>query len=369
MAKKSKKKFWQKNPVKKISTPIQQNFEPIISIITTMYNDEQYIQEMLNSILMQNFSNFEWIIIDDQSTDNSLEIVKKFAEHFPKDQIRIVKNSIHSGSKADLRNFCMKQARGKYLTFVEPSDWLAPNFLHDFYKIAEDNNVDLVRPRKYLLSDGKRSKDGNLITLMKNDECYEPVQKVEYLQASFAEKIFLLTSHKLNQSLYGTLFRRELIEKNQFRFLRLTIGSELFFSLQMFFVATKYFCVDDASYIHRNMKPTLSLSQMIQATSDGIVLIKDFLNRIQYFRENQNDFNEVVAYFFKMQFDEIRKYQLQVGIDSPEYKAELDRLFRPIFGEDTIFVTRLFRFAGRKIVPATISKKVGEYKTRLMIAE
>ena len=88
-----------------------------ISIIIPVYNSEKYIRRCLNSILNQIFQDFEIILIDDNSKDNSLKIVSEI-EKTHKDKIKILKNAKNVGAGAS-RNKGLKIASGKYITFID----------------------------------------------------------------------------------------------------------------------------------------------------------------------------------------------------------------------------------------------------------
>ena len=81
--------------------------KPIISVCLPVYNGEKYIQECLDSILAQSFQNFELIIVDDGSTDHTLEIVKQYADP----RIRLIQNK---HNYIESLNLLLKEAQGKY---------------------------------------------------------------------------------------------------------------------------------------------------------------------------------------------------------------------------------------------------------------
>lgn len=102
----------------------------LISIIVPVYNVENYVLKCLESISMQTYTNIEVILVDDGSTDNSLDICIKFAESDKRFQIFSKKN----GGLSDARNFGMKYATGDEITFVDSDDIIESHmiqYLHD----------------------------------------------------------------------------------------------------------------------------------------------------------------------------------------------------------------------------------------------
>ncbi|MBW4452186.1 MAG: glycosyltransferase [Nostoc indistinguendum CM1-VF10] len=99
--------------------------KPSISVITPAYNMELYISETITSVLSQTFTDFEYLIINDGSTDNTLKIAKSFA--LQDSRIRII--SQPNGGLAAACNTGVKNAQGEYISFVDADDMWNPNKL------------------------------------------------------------------------------------------------------------------------------------------------------------------------------------------------------------------------------------------------
>ena len=106
---------------------------PEISVIVPVYNTAKYLEQCLRSIAMQTFGNFETVIIDDGSTDNSLSIAQTFAESDSRFKVLTQKNSGPSSA----RNKGLKVASGKWIVFVDSDDVAAPCMLHDLLFAAK----------------------------------------------------------------------------------------------------------------------------------------------------------------------------------------------------------------------------------------
>ena len=102
---------------------------PLISVIVPIYNVEEYLSGCLESILSQNFSDFEIICIDDGSTDESGSILEMYAS---KDS-RI--RTVHQENKglSSARNVGLDMARGEYIAFCDSDDYYHPDFLKKLY--------------------------------------------------------------------------------------------------------------------------------------------------------------------------------------------------------------------------------------------
>ena len=97
--------------------------QPQISVLTTCYNREKYLAECIQSALNSHFEDFELIIVDDGSTDRSLEIARKFASSDPR--IRVYRNAENLGDYPN-RNKAASYAQGKYLKYLDADDLIYP---------------------------------------------------------------------------------------------------------------------------------------------------------------------------------------------------------------------------------------------------
>lgn len=102
----------------------------LVSIIMPSYNTGKYIAEAIASVIAQTYTNWELIIVDDASTDNTAEVVAKFAESAEANaqKIRFLQN-LHNSGAAVCRNLALREARGKWIAFLDSDDLWAPEKL------------------------------------------------------------------------------------------------------------------------------------------------------------------------------------------------------------------------------------------------
>ena len=113
---------------------------PAISLLVAVYNTSQYVEQCLQSIADQSFSDIEVILINDGSTDRSGEWLEAFAER--DERFRVIHQS-NQGLGA-VRNRGIEEAKGTYLAFVDSDDILAPHYCEAMYENAEMTGADLV---------------------------------------------------------------------------------------------------------------------------------------------------------------------------------------------------------------------------------
>lgn len=113
---------------------------PKVSIITPVYKVEKYLSKCLDSIIDQNFTDFELIIVDDGSPDRCGEIADIYAKKDKRIKVIHKKN----GGAPSARNAGMAIAKGEYYYFPDSDDWLSPDYLSQLVKTAKDSNSQLV---------------------------------------------------------------------------------------------------------------------------------------------------------------------------------------------------------------------------------
>lgn len=118
-----------------------------ISIIIPIYKVEKYLRECLESIKTQNFQDYEVLMINDGSPDNSEVICKEFAAGDAR--FKYIRQENQGVSAA--RNKGLSQARGKYVYFMDPDDTFSPDFLEALYNEAEAGGADIVLNNSVLI--------------------------------------------------------------------------------------------------------------------------------------------------------------------------------------------------------------------------
>ena len=111
--------------------------EGLVSIVTPLYNSEKYIEETILSVLDQTYNNWEMLIIDDCSTDNGPNIVKKYTEQ--DERIKYLKLEENSGAAVS-RNKAIELAEGEYVAFLDSDDLWKKEKLEKQIKFMKENN-------------------------------------------------------------------------------------------------------------------------------------------------------------------------------------------------------------------------------------
>ena len=143
-----------------------------VSIILPVYNVEPYLRQCLDSIINQTFKDFELIVVNDCSPDNSLQIVKEYQQ---KDSRIVLLNLPKNKGISNARNEGMKIAKAKYIVFIDSDDWVREDYVEVLFNDIEKNNCD-VFSEGFTLYDNKNSK---YITKSKNNFRFNYFKKNE----------------------------------------------------------------------------------------------------------------------------------------------------------------------------------------------
>lgn len=109
----------------------------LVSIITPVYNAELYIEKTIKSVISQTYSNWELIIVDDCSTDNTMKIVEKYCKI--DDRIKLIRHQQNQGV-AITRNTALAEAKGQYIAFLDGDDMWLPKKLEKQLSFMENND-------------------------------------------------------------------------------------------------------------------------------------------------------------------------------------------------------------------------------------
>jgi len=108
----------------------------LISIVMPCYNASSTIYDSIGSVLLQTYKNWELIVVDDRSTDNSRDIILSIKD----ERIRFISSQVNSGSPATPRNIAIKESRGEYIAFLDSDDLWTPTKLERQVEFMIKNN-------------------------------------------------------------------------------------------------------------------------------------------------------------------------------------------------------------------------------------
>lgn len=166
--------------------------QKLVSIIVPVYNIESQITKCLTSIRNQTYSNFEVIMIDDSSTDNSGSFCNKFADVDFRFKYYLKKN----GGISSVRNYGVAKSKGTYISFIDGDDYVDKNFIGFLVSLLEKNDASIAQCGHFIQYSKKR------IISKSNDEKLTKMNRMQAIESLCYNGIYDVT-------LWNKLFRRE----------------------------------------------------------------------------------------------------------------------------------------------------------------
>lgn len=193
---------------------------PLISIIVPIYNREKFLNQCISSIINQTYKKLEIILVDDGSSDSSLEICKKYAA--TDDRVKVI--SQENGGVSKARNKGLEVATGEYIQFVDSDDFLDVETL-DYYVnlLDKDSKLDLVIC-------GFKNLDKNLKLIKFEKTDFEITCKTDFLN-----NFHYLLERNLLRSPVNKLYKSNIIKENNLQFrLDAAIAEDALFNLEYY---------------------------------------------------------------------------------------------------------------------------------------
>ncbi|PML38973.1 hypothetical protein BCT78_04610 [Vibrio breoganii] len=238
------------------------NISPLISVVVPIYNMEHYISQCLDSFLKQTYRNLEIILVDDGSTDNTLDLLKKFA--FIDDRFNVF--SIPNKGVSNARNFGIAKCNGDYISFVDPDDWLEPHFYELMLSSAVKNNSDIVKCGIKFCNES-----GVVKTRYSKDQKITPLDAVR--------EILSTSTNNYSVVCWDKIYKRKILDNINFH-PNLTRGEDLPFSIEVALNSTSISLVNHTLYNYRLRDGGYSRSYSdshLRSTLSALTIIKNLL--------------------------------------------------------------------------------------------
>ena len=239
-----------------------------ISIIIPFYNVEKYIRQSLESVEKQTFENIEVILVDDGSSDGSLEIAEEFVKQ--NDNFHLYRKE--NGGQGSARNLGMKYATGDYIMFLDSDDMLHHRACEILYKkaIETDSDITIGKPLRIYEDEAKTENIDYLRRWFNFDENKNFRDDYEYAVGF--------------PPIWAKLYKQELIKDNNLEFLCVT-GEDVPFTVQTYYYAKKITIINEVVYFYlmrkdENNKSTMQTfnSKMVEDRIIILRFIEEFCN-------------------------------------------------------------------------------------------
>jgi len=261
---------------------------PLISVIVPVHNVEEYLPKCLDSILSQSLSNIQLIIVDDGSSDSTLQICEDYVKKDPR--ILLISNSQASGNSGTPRNQALQRVRGEYIAFVDSDDWIDPKMFEDLYSVARSSKCDIVASGGFF----REKYDGTTETVK--------VSNLEFniLNNDAKDRLKLYESIHF-PIVWFRIYRAEFVIKNRIFFGETKTSADLPFAFKALFYANSIKLTDKLYYHYRFDRPGSTIDR--RRGKGAFELIHAYSALFDFLRRKDKDAYFVPALVNKMMGD------------------------------------------------------------------
>ena len=251
---------------------------PLVSIIVPVYNGEKVIRRCIESILHQDYQNFELLLMDDGSKDSSPEICDEYAAADSRVKVFHKANS----GVSDTRNQAMEMAQGKYFQFLDADDWIVPEATKLLVRAMEENDVDLVVSDFYRVVGENTSRKGSI----DKSGVYTKLQFADCMMASPADYYYGVIWNKLYK---GDIIRANFMKMDK----TLTWCEDFIFNMEYILhteniyvlkVPIYYYVKTEGSLVSQGMNPANIVRMKLNVVEYYRAFYKNLLSEAEYER-------------------------------------------------------------------------------------
>ena len=256
---------------------------PMVSIIVPIYNAEQYLRRCVDSILNQEYTDYELLLVNDGSTDASGDICEEYGDR----DSRVIVIQKENTGVSDSRNRALDRARGKYLQFLDSDDWITPDATRLFVRAAEEYGCDMVISDFYRVVGERLSPKGDI------------EEEGVLTREEFAAHMMENPADFYYGVLWNKLYRRDIVEEHKLRMdTDISWCEDFMFNLEYIRYAKVFYAMHATIYYYVKRKGSLA--------SQGINISKTVKMKLNVFEYYNNFYKHV------LEEEDYEKNRLQV---------------------------------------------------------
>lgn len=300
---------------------------PYISIIIPVYNSEKYLEKCFNSIKKQTFNDIDIIFINDESTDNSLELLNQFQKN--NSNVRII-NQPKSGAGA-ARNKGINSAEGKYILFIDSDDWIDETLCEKLYNNSLLNNPDIVMFDSFFFDDKKQNyTEGGFLNISnwKNhtDENslhnFNDCRRVFYGNLSCANKMYKLS----------------FLKEDNISFKENFVFEDLIFHIYSLLKAERITIINEKLYTYRRNRPGSMNSALISNDSPLVLQMFEVIDDIDNLIKSDDKYEILKYQFFQFVYESLSNNFVRAPLKiKKEFYTKMQKKFISLQNEDYDF--------------------------------
>lgn len=344
---------------------------PYFSLVMPAYNCDNTISTTIKSIQEQTFQDFELIIVNDGSTDNTEDLIKK---HLAEDK-RIHLITTENNGPGSARNIGITKASGKYLYFLDADDSLPRETLQFFVEIIKDDTVDLVVSSYKLIVMDKGNSVEEKIVGVNQDQLIASNE-------NFMREIYPLMEKQLLYVIWNKVYKLDIVKSNQIKFPSYKSCEDRLFNIQYFHYVNKVFLTKEVTY-HYSFEGKRSLTnkflpnkfetfeefylELLKLTTENIegssaLFIKGVMSCIIPFHSQE------CSYSYREKIKEIKNIlnnkTVEYAVKYSSTDSIMRKLFKLLFRSKSAYLNYYatkFMFHISNLSPKTIEKLKGNF--------
>ena len=286
---------------------MNKTFSPAVSVVIPLFNAEKYLGTCLESIAAQTFQEFEVIVVDDCSTDQSLTVAENFLERFD-GRLKIISLPQNTGSGAVPRNEGLKFSRGEYIFFMDSDDLLIANALEKLYDAAETFQADVVHMNRGFICSEDLKPEKTILTNW--DRAATTIDFPTLETTDIAERVERILATAYGWAPWINFLRRDFLIVNDIKFPELRISEDVAWTIKLGCLAERWLNFPERLYMYRKSDNSMMRSRRspqeeikfwLNPLCKGLDYLDDFMDEIDFFAQNPNYRFDVTNFFVKMQ--------------------------------------------------------------------
>ena len=332
---------------------------PKISVIIAVYNAEKYIGDCLDSILSQTFRDFEVIVVDDCSTDNSVAVVQSY-EKILDGRLKLIRLKKNSGNNGIPNNIGISLSRGEYVIFMDSDDAVTPDALEKLYVAAKFFEADVVGAETYYEVPDKLWNDAEFRNQLRpvSYQRGEFVNKPTLISTDLFERVKDCYNYRFLWNIWSKLIKRDFLIENDIKITN-EMANDMLLTCCLVYSAEKYvripdtinfYRVVDSSLTHKVRAPLKQLQKYCSALRVGFEYLDKFLSGRKFF--NQNPDMKYLA--LETYVREISAYLSKIYLNFPPH--EFDEILREEFSKNSNAALTAFIFGAMNVYQLKLSE-------------
>jgi succinoglycan biosynthesis protein ExoO len=315
---------------------------PDASVIIPAYNTEQYIEHSISSALGQTLTNIEVIVVDDASTDNTVEVVQRFTDS----RLKLITNPQNLGA-AGARNQALKAATGKWIAVLDSDDWYAPDRLEKLLEIADAYDADMVADDLYLIRDGESTPWSTQIK-----QSGETIGQVKHIDATYFVASDIADRRGLSLGFCKPLFKRDFLLRHGIDYdLQMRVTQDFWIDLQCLIKGARFFLFPEPYYYYRTRENSLSDGSELRRLELESMKVEAFCLENKDYLNQHPDLNAALSDFARS----VRKKRTYYRVLEPLKSRQWMKAIQNMVSNPGFFVQFV------QNVPAILSRRYNYY--------